>query len=225
LKLSSRSFPFDVTQYYWPTFALAVWSISTSVCGYCGVLAFFFGICFHVSDQFHILSDRLRCLMQLEVDDGPSTSEGPSLKFNEEQNNRVYEKLKEFVKQHAALIDLCDLMTQSFTWIILCFFVSSAVLICSCCLLLFLTEGLEWMQYFVGTLCFLGEAFAFTYAGNSIINSSTELSEAAYNVDWYKCDVRNRRMILMIMTRAQKKICMKAPFFEASLESFVVVRT
>jgi len=89
--------------------------------------------------------------------------------------------------------------------------------------MLFFIDGMEWLQYFIATLSFLGEAFA--YAGNVIISSSTGLSDAAYNCEWYKCDAKTRKMILLIMTRSQKKICMRAPFFEVSLESFVTVRT
>jgi len=204
---------------------MSAWSIFTAYTGYCGVLVFFLGVCLHVAAQFDILSARFKNLVQREVDDGPSTSEGPSLKLSEQQNKNVQEKLKQIVKQHEALIELCDLITQSFSWIIIFHFVSAALEISSCILLLFLVDGLEWLQYVIGALGFLVEAFVFAYAGNAIISSSTGLSDAAYSCEWYKCDAKTRKMILLIMVRSQKKICMKAPFFEASLESFVTVRT
>jgi len=214
-----------VKQYYWPTFAMALWSMFTAFTGFCGVFAFFFGICLHVAVQFDFLSDRLKNLVQQEVDDGPSTSEGPLMKLSEEQNKNVQEKLTGIVKQQEPLIELCDLMTQSFSWIIALHFISSAIVISTCIFLLFLVNGMEWLQYSFATLSLLMEASVFAYAGHTIISSSTGMSDAAYSCEWYKCDAKTRKMILLIMTRSQKKICMKAPFFEASLESFVTVRT
>jgi len=192
---------------------MAAWSLFTTYAGFCGVLALFFGACLHVSAQFNVLSARLE-----------NSDEGPSLKLSEEQNKEVQEKLMEIVKQHEALIKLCELMTQSFSWIILFHFISSAIQISACILLLFFIDGIEWLQFLIAILCFLIEAFIFAYAGQAIINSSTGLQHAAYNFEWYKCDARNRKMILLIMIRSQKKICMKAPFFEVSLESFLKVR-
>jgi len=214
-----------VKQHYWPTFAMSAWSFFTGHTGLIGVFAFFFGVCLHVAAQFKILSARFKNLVQQEVDDGPSTSEGPSLKLSEEQNKNVQGKLAGIVQQHEDLIELCDLMTQSFSWIIALHFVSEAILISTCLLTLFLIDGTEWLQYFIGALGFLVEAFVFAYAGHAIITSSTGLSDAAYNCEWYKCDAKTRKMILLIMIRSQKKICMRAPFFEVSLESFVTVRT
>jgi len=214
-----------VKQHYWPTFAMAAWSVFTAYTGFCGVLVIFFGICLHVAAQFEILSARLENLLEREVDDAPrSTSEGFSLKLSEEQNKNVQEKLKKIVKQHEALIKLCQVITRSFSWIIVFHFVSEAILISSCILLLFLVGGAKRMQFLIGTFGFLVDAFIFAYAGHSIINSSTGLQHAAYNFEWYKCNARNRRMILLIMIRAQKKICMKAPIFKVSMESFLTVR-
>jgi len=210
---------------YWPTYAMAAWSIFITLAGFCGVLGLFFATCMQIAAQFDVLSARLKNLVQREVDDGPSTSEGPSLKLNDEQNKIVHEKLKDIVKQHGALIELCDLIAQSFSWIITFHFISAALQICPGVLLLFLVDGVEWLEFFVATLAMLVEAFTFAYAGQAIINSSSRLQRAAYNFEWYKCDAKNRKMILLIMTGAQKKICMKASFFEVSLESFVTVRT
>jgi len=214
-----------VQHYYWPTYAFSAWSFVTGVVGYSSILVFFYGVCIHISAQFDVASARLETLVQVKADD-VTTSDMFIRMLTPQQNKEVQEKLRDFVKQHNALIELCDLMSQSFSLIIVFHLVSSAVLISTCCLLLFLTEEVEFMQYFFGTLSLVAEAFVFAYAGHTIISSSSALQDAAYNFDWYKCDTRNRKMILMIMIRAQKKICMKAPlYFEASLKSFGVVST
>jgi len=210
--------------HYEITYVFSVWSVFISISGYFGALAFFCGICLHVAAQFDILGVRLEKLIDRELDVASSSSDALMPKLNDEQNNVVHEKLKDIVKQQDVLISFCELMSQSFTWVVLCHFVSSAFLICSSILLLFYLEATEWMQFFLAAISFLTEAFIFAYAGAAIINSNSGLQEAAYNFQWYMCDARNRRMIMLIIGRSQKKICMKAPFFEVSMESFVTVR-
>jgi len=210
--------------HYEITYVLSAWSLFISISGYCGSLVFFFGLCMHVAAQFDILGARLEKLIDRELDVASSSSDALMPKLNDEQNKVVHEKLKEIVKQQDVLIDLCELMSQSFIWVVLCHFVSSAILICACILLLFYLEVGDQAEFFLGAISLLAEAFTYAYAGTAIITSTGRLQEAAYNFQWYMCDARNRRMIMMIIGRAQKKICMRAPFFEASIETFLKVR-
>jgi len=219
----SCSLPFDFTHYYAMTYLMAVWSVYTSVLGLSTVLFFVFGLCVHVAAQFDILSARLRTIIDRELDAASSSSDALMLKLNDEQNKIVHEKLMEIVKQHDSLLDISELMSQSFTWIVLCHFILAAIQICACSLMLFLTDGIEWLQFFLASVSFLFEGFVFAYAGQAIINSSTGLQDAAYGFQWYTCDTKNRRMILLIMTRAQKKISLQSPFFEVSMESYLKV--
>jgi len=221
---SFHSFPFDVNQspYYQVTFATAAWSMLTSVCVFYGILVFFFGVSMHVAALFDILSARLETLVQREIDD--AIPERFIRKLSDEQNQLITEKVKEIVQQHEVLIEFCELVSQTFTWIVACHFISSAIQICCGSLLLFLTDGVERIKFLITLLSLLAEAFIFNYAGAAIFNASSGLQVAAYNFQWYKCNAGNRRMILLIMARAQKKICIKAPFyFEASMESLLRV--
>jgi len=195
-------------------FGLATWSSMTSATGFGGIVAFFVGICLHISAQFDILCIRLERLF-----DHPAEV----VKLNDKQNDEMREKLEAIVKQHEALINLVDIFADIMTPIVMLHFIASAAVICSCCLMLFLTTGGEWAQYFLFAFVVVAEAFVFSLAGHMLITSSSAMNEAAYNFLWYKCDRRNQNIICMIIARAQRKISFKVPFFEASFETFLAV--
>jgi len=121
------------------------------------------------------------------------------------------------------LINLCEKMSRALTVIVVLHFISAAIVICACCMMMFRTQIPEWFIYFLYACGVVAEAYIFAYAGSALIYSSTGLKDAAYNFEWYKCDTRNRKMILFIMHRAQRRVCIEVPFFQASLEAFIAV--
>lgn len=67
------------------------------------------------------------------------------------------------------------------------------------------------------------QVFIYSIGGNILEDASESVKESAYSLQWYKCDIRIQKMVLMIMTRAQKKSGVDVPFFEVSLETFMAV--
>jgi hypothetical protein len=61
-------------------------------------------------------------------------------------------------------------------------------------------------------------------SGDMMITASTGIAQACYDIQWYKCNMKVRRAILLIMIRAQRKVNVKIPFLEISLETFGNVR-
>lgn len=55
------------------------------------------------------------------------------------------------------------------------------------------------------------------------LSQSYDIHEAAYSIDWYKLDVRNQRLIAMVILRAQTPCGIVVPFFESSLQTFTTV--
>lgn len=144
-------------------------------------------------------------------------------KFSKEENDQLNLKLKKFVELHNETIDLCALMSRAFEPIVFLHFIAASILICTSCLMLFLAEGADkiiYLNFLVGTF---SDVFIHAYVGTLIIESSKSVAGAAYNFEWYKCDLRNQKLILMIMMRAQKAASVKMPFFNASLETFLTV--
>jgi len=146
------------------------------------------------------------------------------LNLTRRQNNYIFTKLQEIVEQHDALISVCGKMSRALTVIVVLHFISAAIVICDYCMMMFSTQIPEWFIYFLYACGVVTEAYIFGYAGSALIYSSNGMKDAAYNFEWYKRDERNRKTILFIMQRAQRKVCIEVPFSRSSLEAFIAVR-
>jgi len=211
-------FSYEKSPEYEIVYTLAAWEGFTTATGFGCMVGIFFGISIHASGQFDILSLRLQNLMQREF--GEISND---LNLTRRQNALIFKKLQEIVEQHDKLINLCEKMSNALTVIVICHFVSAAVVLCACCMMMVRTQIPEWFIYFLYAVGAVTEAYIFGYGGSALIYSSNGMKDAAYNFEWYKCDTRNRKTILFIMQRAQRKVCIEVPFFQASLEAFVAV--
>lgn len=146
-------------------------------------------------------------------------------KFTKEQNDVLYLKLTEIVEKHNFLIDMCESMSKYFAPNVLIHYLSSALVTCICCLMILLAEGAEKLIFLNYIVASTTQVFVYSLGGTILVDSSTKINFAAYNVHWYKCDSRCRRAILMIITRSQRQSGINVPFFDTSLETFGSVCT
>jgi hypothetical protein len=140
--------------------------------------------------------------------------------FNREQNELLYEKLKEIVEKHEKAIEMCRKMSQCLSFNIFIHLLSGALVTCICALMILLAEGAEkliFVNYIVASTC---QIFVYCYGGELLVDSSTKIQLSAYNFEWHKCDIKIRKLIHMIIIRAQRKSAVDVPFFQASLETF-----
>lgn len=182
----------------------------------------FFAACLHTSGQFEII--RLHLEEITAASDSASNSDRLTKKFNEDENEQLNKKLKGFIEIHNEVLEACDLMSRTFAPIIFLHLVAASILICSSCLMLFLAPGAEksiFLNFLLGTFL---DVFVHTYVGTLIIEKSTKIQQAAYNFDWYRCDVKNQKLILMILVRTRNAAAVKIPFFSASLGTFITVK-
>jgi len=114
-------------------------------------------------------------------------------------------------------------MKKAFGPIVLLHYFASSLVIASGCLMLTMTEGGEMAIYIFYTGVQFLDGFVFALGGSALTNSSLCFKDSAYNFEWYKCDTKSRKAVLLLIMRAQKKISITVPFFEASLETFVGV--
>ncbi|XP_073821566.1 odorant receptor 22c [Musca autumnalis] len=143
----------------------------------------------------------------------------------EEQNHRIRQKLYAIVKRHNTIIDLCADFTRTFTVIILLHFMSAAVVVCSSLLDLMLnSKSLGLFIYIFYNIAALAQLVVYCIGGTYVTESSAAVADALYNVEWYKCDVKTRKIILMILHRSQKAITISVPFFTPSLPAFSSLR-
>ncbi|XP_061387525.1 odorant receptor 22c [Musca vetustissima] len=139
----------------------------------------------------------------------------------EEQNHRIRQKLNAIVERHNTIIDLSADFTASFTVIIMLHFMSAAIVVCSSILDLMLnTNSVGLFIYISYNIAALAQLFVYCVGGTFVSDSSAAVADALYNVEWYKCDVKTRKIILMILHRSQKAITISVPFFTPSLPAF-----
>jgi predicted ABC-type sugar transport system permease subunit len=114
-------------------------------------------------------------------------------------------------------------MSQCLSWNVLIHYITSALITCICCLMILYADGaakLIFINYIVASTT---QVFVYSIGGNMLESSSTGIRVSAYNFDWYKCDQRIRKLIQMIMIRAQRRTAVDVPFFDVSLETFATV--
>lgn len=143
--------------------------------------------------------------------------------FTEEQNELLCKKFQVIVDEHAKIINLCNGMSKTLSENVFIHYTVASITTCICCLMIMLAEGAEKIVFVNYIMASTTTIFVYSIGGNFLIDASTRVSTAAYNFQWYKCNVKVRKMILMIIMRGQEKTGIIVPFFEASLETFGLV--
>lgn len=212
------SFPFDIkwSPFFEFIFATSVWSGLVTTAMIFGGDGLFFGLCVHLSSEFEIVGLRVKNLM------GEITGVNGE-KLTPEQNQEVYEKLTKIVDDHKDVIELCQKVSRSLSTNVLIHYISAALITCICCLSILLAEGVEKIVFINYIGASTTQAFIYSFGGQILADSSSKIQEFAYNFEWYKTDVKNRKLIQMMMLRAQKRAAVEVPFFQTSLETFASV--
>ncbi|XP_059621793.1 odorant receptor 22c [Phlebotomus argentipes] len=143
--------------------------------------------------------------------------------FTEEQSRHIYHRLSAFVRRQDDTIKLCEEMVKIFQPNILMHFLSAAFVICFSSVNLILSSGLAIFLYvnYIGAAT--TQLFVYSIGGSYISTSSGEICNSAYFFEWYKSNKDVRRLLLMLMTRAQRESGVFVPFFQASLETFATI--
>lgn len=114
-------------------------------------------------------------------------------------------------------------MSRSLSPNVLIHYITSALTTCICALMILLADGAAKLIFVNYIIASTTQVFVYSFGGNMLENASTNISFCAYDFEWYKCDERIRKLILMIILRAQKKTAVDVPFFQVSMETFGTV--
>lgn len=124
---------------------------------------------------------------------------------------------------HNEAIEMCNLMSIILWKNLLLLFVSSSLVVCISCLMIITSVGTGRIVFILYLCAYILQIFVYSTCGNLLIDASLKVNDAAYNFHWYKCNVKIRKAIYLIMLRAQRKVNVQVPFFEVSLETFAWV--
>ncbi|XP_017097698.2 odorant receptor 22c [Drosophila bipectinata] len=196
------------------TYVLLTASGACTVFAFSFVDGFFICSCMYICGVFRLVQHDIRKIF--------TDLHGESVDvFTAAMNAEVRQKLAAVVERHNAIIDLCTDLTRQFTVIVLMHFLSAAFVLCSTILDIMLnTSSLSGLTYICYIIAALTQLFLYCFGGNHVSESSSAVADVLYDTEWYKCDARTRKMILMILRRSQRAKTIAVPFFTPSLPAF-----
>ncbi|KAH8386212.1 hypothetical protein KR200_004250 [Drosophila serrata] len=113
--------------------------------------------------------------------------------------------LSRFVKRHQHILNLHDEVDQIFGLLLASNLFTTASLLC-CIAFYTVVEGfnMEGMSYMTVFFSVVGLFYMVSSHGQNLIDFSTSIAVAAYNQRWYEGSVRYRKLIMLIMAKAQR---------------------
>ncbi|GJQ66223.1 hypothetical protein Trydic_g4279 [Trypoxylus dichotomus] len=139
----------------------------------------------------------------------------------------VAEDLRECTILHIAILRYVDDIEAIFSFSLLIHYLTAIVLLCTSLLQLTTMVNVHSIQFLLSCIFVLTAALQsslYHWFGNEVIVKSNQISEACYVSEWYKCDKKVHRIILILMMGSQKPIGVSIyKFALVSLTSFVTM--
>uniref|UniRef100_A0A6P4FN21 Odorant receptor n=1 Tax=Drosophila rhopaloa TaxID=1041015 RepID=A0A6P4FN21_DRORH len=127
---------------------------------------------------------------------------------------RDLEFLQAAVAYHQRLLHLCHQINEIFGVSLLCNFVSSSFIICFVGFQMTIGGKIDSLVMLVLFLfCAMVQVFMIAAYAQRLIDASEHIGEAVYNHDWFHADLRYRKMLVLIVKRAQQPSRLKATIF------------
>uniref|UniRef100_A0AAU6NDF5 Odorant receptor n=1 Tax=Mythimna loreyi TaxID=667449 RepID=A0AAU6NDF5_9NEOP len=133
-----------------------------------------------------------------------------------------YEEVKRIVKIHQQLLRISDQLSSIFGLVIFIHMVSASLVICFFGFLAVVCSGLaDTIANLLTVLNAMITIFLLTLSGQFLCDTSSEIADAAYQSYWYESNEKVKKLILIIIIRAQRPSYLTAlGFSELTLRSF-----
>ncbi|XP_061939166.1 odorant receptor 13a-like isoform X1 [Apis cerana] len=217
--------PLSQTPYYELSFLVQIITLY-----YIGICYFCFDNVFcimaiHLTGQFRILGYRFAKLCNIEHE---MCEKDAALA---KHVHKCYEKFKEYVRYHQALINFHTKLENVYTMIILGQVIVFSVLICLFCYQVLLANAPSarrsiFIFLLIGAVSLL---FMFTYSCDGVMEQSDNVAVGAYSALWTimpmdKFGRTLRRDLIMVIERSRRVCCLTANgFFPVSLETYTTI--
>lgn len=86
-----------------------------------------------------------------------------------------------------------------------------------------MADGLDKLPFLNYLVAATAQALVYSIGGEVLVHTSTSVQYAAYQMDWYKCNQKIKKNIMIMMARAEKPSRVNIPFFNLSMETFASV--
>lgn len=134
-------------------------------------------------------------------------------------------KIKSLVIYHLNTLEVTEQLSQSFSVILFAQTLLTSVQVCVIGFQI-VSGTRDLMETLVNVffLCsILIQLFIYCYGGALITSESFNINSAIQQSQWYNLTPGDRKMLILIMMRAQRPLRIKSGFYEASMESFLLV--
>ncbi|EDX12245.1 GD20073 [Drosophila simulans] len=182
----------------WPTYLLQSTAAYTCTCGCLSADLMMFAVVMQVIMHFDRLAKALR-----EFD--KRCSNGAEEDLNE---------LRSLIVYHNQVLRLTSKMNDIFGVPLLLNFLNSSMLICNVGFQLTIGISLEYIgRQVLIILSALVEVYLICSLSQMLINASKNVSLAVYDMDWLEYDTKFRKMLVLVVMRAQKPVSLNAKAF------------
>ncbi|RLU24510.1 ObirOr5-Q3 [Ooceraea biroi] len=142
------------------------------------------------------------------------------------KSSKCHYEMKVLVKRHMELIQLANILADTFSWLM---FVQTVGIIFSLCIILYqllmtaegekeIDEIIHFMMYSIAVVLL---AFCYCFLGECLISESLALEWACYSINWYESSSEFVHLLMICIARSRKPLCLTAgKFYVFSLETF-----
>nr|AXF48811.1 odorant receptors OR75 [Lobesia botrana] len=170
--------------------------------------------------RLQLLAHRLRTL----CDD--LEPEGPQGMLTVQQEAVAWARLREAARRHQEALHAAARLQDCFSAPTFAQFSVSMVIICVTAFQLAAQTGNLVRLFSMGTylLNMTFQVFLYCYQGDQLSEESIDVAGAAYSSSWYRCGLRLRRALLVVMVRTRRPARLSAGGFTSlSLASFMAI--
>ncbi|XP_066598346.1 odorant receptor 85b-like [Prorops nasuta] len=146
-----------------------------------------------------------------------------------EKSESVGLKIRSLISKHQRIISMSDDIEALFTYVLLVHFLFNILIICSVgfaiAAALRTNQGTVVVVKLIAYYCVLiMEAFIYCYAGEYLNNKSSGFGDTAYKSEWYNLKAKESRMLVLLVLRSQKSLCLTiGKFMDLSFARFTSI--
>ncbi|XP_017774125.1 PREDICTED: odorant receptor 94a-like [Nicrophorus vespilloides] len=146
-----------------------------------------------------------------------------NIKYTDDKD--VSKKIKTQIGFHQEILEYCELVEELLNYGILAQFLCSAISICFTLLqLIMIPYNFKMSIILLYLTCILCQLWMYCWFGHLVLVKSSEVIDACYMSEWYKCHPRMKSFFFLIMERSKKPTYFTAgKFFILSLTTFVTI--
>ncbi|KAJ3658568.1 hypothetical protein Zmor_010301 [Zophobas morio] len=201
--------PYDPTSTNLIYYAMLVYT--TSVMLYDGFVAtmtdpLIGGLAYHATAQIKILKYNLENIDK-HVHKITMENEYSTIAYK-----MAYKHLKQCVNRHNHILNFFVDYEECFSWCVFWQFASSVLALCFCCRgsTLVAIASISSLTYFLCFLVISGQILFYCHYGTLLYEENKSLAESIYMGCWFQCDVKIRKVLIMMMERSKRSMVFTA---------------